>query len=152
VDVEEFDALFQAARARYARMDEPPDFKTFDLWQTTEQELASVEAILETRLPRDYREFMLRYGGGMFLFVDLYPVVSPTSGRDGLVEANRHDWSDPTFIVVAPVGSGDEWGFSSVDGICEDEVSFLDHEDGSRQFWAADFFEFLARTGLRPDR
>jgi hypothetical protein len=38
-----------------------------------------------------------------------------------------------------------------VDGVCEDEVSFLDHEDASRQFWAADFFEFLARTGLRPD-
>jgi SMI1-KNR4 cell-wall len=152
VDAEEFDAIFRAARSRHAATEALPEIKIFDFWRTTEQDLASVEAILEARLPRDYREFMLRYGGGQFLFLDIYPVISPSPGRDGLVEANRHSWSDPTFVAVAPVGSGDQWGFSLIHGVCQDQVSFLDHEDGQRSEEASDFFEFVARRGLLVDQ
>jgi SMI1-KNR4 cell-wall len=151
MDIDEFDGIFREVRASHATTEERTGFPVFDLWRATEPELASAELILGTRLPAAYREFMLRYGGGQFLFIDIYPIVA-RSGKniDGLVGANRHSWSDPSFVVVSPVGSGDEWGFSSADGVCEDRVSCLDHEDGSREVWASDFFAFVVRCGLSP--
>jgi SMI1-KNR4 cell-wall len=43
-----------------------------------EAQLAALENRLKTRLPDDYREFVLRYNGGVFR--DPYPFISPRHG------------------------------------------------------------------------
>ena len=144
----DFDALFREVRARREGMEQLPDVKLFDLWRATEEDLAGAETALGVSLPQKYKDFMLRYGGGQFLFLDLLPVVSPDGHAETLLEANRREVSGREFVVVAPVGTGDWWGFVSTGGACADQVSFLDHEDGSIQPEAEDFLEFVARHGL----
>jgi hypothetical protein len=53
------------------------------------------------------------------------------------------------LVAVAPVGTGDYWGFPVVDGRCLDEVWFHFHDAGDAELDASDFLEFVARRGLR---
>jgi hypothetical protein len=50
---------------------------------------------------------------------------------------------------VAPVGSGDMWGFVSRNGRCDNAVSFWHHEDDHIAFDSDDFLELLVSKGLR---
>jgi len=61
----------------------------------------------------------------------------------------KGEYAVPNFVAVAPVGTGDWWGFVSENGVCSEQVSFLDHEDGSVQFDSDDFYEFASEKGLR---
>jgi hypothetical protein len=148
MEITEFDALFQEVRARRAGMERLPEVRLFDLWRVTEEDLARAEEALGAVLPGKYKDFMLRYGGGQFLFLDLMPIVSPDVRVETLLDANRRETPGQEFIVVAPVGTGDWWGFVPKGGVCEEQVGFLDHEDGSIQRVALDFLEFVARRGL----
>jgi antitoxin YobK len=126
-------------RRRSASM--PADFEPFEFLTASDQELRRVEDELGAVLPAQYREFMMRYGGGEFLFLDLVPVGD-------LVSVNRFE-QVPDFVVIAPVGTGDSWGFDVSDGVCGDEVSFWFHDDRRREPDSADFLEFLSAKGLR---
>lgn len=147
--VEEFDALVGAVRAQRAATEQLPGVKLFDFWTASDGDLSAAELMLGTRLPEQYKYFMRRYGGGQFLFIDILPVVSPDGKVDDLLTVNQDDVTDPDFIAVAPVGTGDWWGFVSKDGVCEDRVCFWDHEDGHVDDAEPGFFELLARYGLR---
>ncbi|MFJ3901406.1 SMI1/KNR4 family protein [Streptomyces sp. NPDC090025] len=118
----------------------------------SEAELSEAEETLQAQLPGEYREFMKRHGGGMFLFLDLLPVVASDDQEDDLVRVNVAEFKDGNFVAVAPVGTGDWWGFSVVEGRCASQVDFWDHEDGQVQFAATGFLEFLAYEGLRVGR
>jgi hypothetical protein len=90
--------------------------RLFDSWVATDEDLDRAEAELNVRLPAKYREFMRHFGGGEFLFVDLLTV-------------NRDESPAAGFVAVAPVGTGDWWGFVYPD--------------------SSDFLEFMASKGLR---
>lgn len=125
----------------------PDGFQLFDQWRADEPALSRVEQTLSARLPAEYREFMTRVGGGMFLYVDLLPVVSSDPHEDDLLSVNDElKLSD--FVAVAPVGTGDWWGFRVSSGICDPEVSFWDHEDGSFSHSAESWLGFLVERGL----
>lgn len=150
MEVEEFEVLLlQGVRAARARRTLPEEFQAFDSWRASDADIDRAETELDTRLPEKYKEFMRRHGGGMFLFVDLLPVISPDGRAEDLIEVNRGRSRAASFMAVAPVGTGDWWGFSISDRVCEDAVDFLDHEDGTVTRWASDFLEFVARQGLR---
>ncbi|MEW1586885.1 SMI1/KNR4 family protein [Micromonospora vinacea] len=149
MNVEELDALVGAARAQRAAMEQLPGVTLFDFWTASDEDLANAEFVLATRLPEQYKDFMRRYGGGQFLFMDILPVASPDGRAEDLLAVNRFSMADSGFVAVAPVGTGDWWGFVSNDGICEDRVCFRDHEDGHVENAASDFFEFVAHQGLR---
>jgi hypothetical protein len=151
MEFEEFDALLAEVRARRVGQAPSPDIKLFDFWTASDEDLARAESALGSQLPARYKEFMRRYGGGQFLFVDLLPVISPDGRAEDVLTVNQ-DLSVGDFVAVAPVGTGDWWGFASENGVCEERVSFLDHEDGSIQEEASDFLEFVASRGLRHGR
>lgn len=152
VKLEEFEVHFSEARAQRAA---PGGLEVFDVFESrlaSEDEILEVEKGLRVRLPDEYKEFMKSYGGGMFLFVDLLPVVARADQRDDLATVNAAEFGNGNFIAIAAVGTGDWWGFSVVEGRCADQVDFWDHEDGQVQCAATGFLDFLAREGLRIGR
>ncbi|GAA1500271.1 hypothetical protein GCM10009827_005570 [Dactylosporangium maewongense] len=149
----DFDVLLRQALRRYAALERDGDVAVFDHWRATEADLVRVQRRLGVRLPEQYRGFLLRYGAGRFLFVELLPADEGRRWVETLVGANEPvDEHGSGFVAVAPVGTGDYWGFVVRDGICEDAVSFRYHEDGAVEPAADDFLEFVAAEGLRVGR
>ncbi|MER5918230.1 SMI1/KNR4 family protein [Streptomyces sp. NPDC001982] len=148
MELAEFAAILKSVRsARPGNF--PSGVQPFDCRLASDSEIRQVENELNVRLPEKYKEFMQRYGGGEFLFVDLLPLVSLDGRAEDVVGVNqREPWSND-FVAVSPVGTGDWWGFDAVDGVCGDEVYMRIFEDGSREVWACDFLEFVSRQGLR---
>lgn len=145
----DFDVLLQQALRRYAALERDGDVAGFDHWRATEADLSRVEQVLGVRLPVQYCRFLLRYGAGAFLFVELLPADEGRRWAETLLAANE---PGSGFVAVAPVGTGDYWGFVVRDGVCEDAVSFRYHEDGAVEPAADDFLEFVAAEGLRAGR
>ncbi|GAA4053639.1 SMI1/KNR4 family protein [Actinomadura miaoliensis] len=147
----EFEEILQAASTQRLGRNYPEEIQIFDSWRATDSELQRVESELGVQLPAKYKEFMRRHGGGVFMFVDLLPVVSPDGRVDDLITVNKGKIRAVGFVAIAPVGTGDWWGFSVAGHICSAEVHFLDHENESVTPSFADFFDFLIRKGLRVD-
>jgi hypothetical protein len=53
------------------------------------------------------------------------------------------------FVAVAPVGTGDWWGFRVQDGVCAEAVDFWFHDDDVFEPAGSDFLEFLVQQGLK---
>jgi hypothetical protein len=126
----------------------PAELLRFDLRRATPDEIQQVERELSAVLPPEYREFMLEYGGGEFMSVDLVPIRSDDPREPGLVEVNRRE-AVADFIVVSPVGTGDWRGFEVRDGVCDSKVAFWYHDTGEAEIEFTDFYEYLSRQGLR---
>lgn len=118
-----------------------------DLVPATEDEIAAFETGIGVRLAEQHCEFLREHGGGRLLFLDVCPVNGGAQSPEDLYSANSSvDASD--FVAVAPVGTGDYWGFTCRDGRCEEQVSFRDHESGAVTAEAEDFYSFLTRRGF----
>ncbi|MET9964978.1 SMI1/KNR4 family protein [Streptomyces sp. NPDC006356] len=152
MEFEEFEAHLAAARAKRAGLSSPEGFEVFERRVASEDDILAAEGALHVQLPDDYKEFMKRHGGGMFLFLDLLPIAGSDDQEDDLLKVNLREFAGVDFVAVAPVGTGDWWGFSVVDGRCAGQVNFWDHEDGRVQFAADSFLGFLVREGLRVGR
>jgi hypothetical protein len=150
MELEEFEVQLRAIRAARAGREYPPGFQLFDSLLASDEDLAIVETALRTRLPQKYKEFMRRFGGGAFLFLELLPARSEDGRLDDLLARNKGDFAVPNFVAVAPVGTGDWWGFVTSDGVCEEQVYFWDHEDGHVEPDCPDFLDFAARHGFHP--
>jgi hypothetical protein len=148
MEFEEFDELLERVRRTPAATPPDSDIKAFDFWVATDDDIRRTETQLGVRLPAQYKEFMRRYGGGAFLGVELIPMASPDSHEEDLVELNQVERLT-NFVAIAPVGTGDHWGFSVVNGACKDEVDFYTWETGDVSRAASNFLEFVARYGLR---
>lgn len=149
MEFEEFETHLAAARTKRAGLSSGEGFDVFEGRLASQEDLVAAERALRVQLPDDYKEFMKRHGGGMFLFLDLLPVSGSDDQEDDLVKVNLRDFADIAFVAVAPVGTGDWWGFSVTEGRCASQVSFWDHEDGSVQVEVDTFLGFVAREGLR---
>ncbi|MEU6769008.1 SMI1/KNR4 family protein [Streptomyces sp. NPDC046853] len=149
METEEFEACLQASRAQRAGVSHPEGFELFDSLKASDADIDRVERALGAKFPEKYKYFMKEHGGGGFVFLDVLPVVDPDGSSEDVLEVNGGESATQDFIAVAPVGTGDWWGFAVSEGVCLDQVEFLDHENGSRKAAASDFFEFLVREGLR---
>ncbi len=153
MDMPEFDALAEPLRRESAATEARYGMKAIDGFTATAAEIAAVEAALGVTLPDRYKAFMSRYGGGLFGFVELFPVAAVAGERiDDLLTVNDLEFPDRSFVAVAPVGTGDHWCFPVTAGRCHEEVWFHFHDDPAHEPIAADFLEFVAHHGLRPAR
>jgi hypothetical protein len=149
MEFEELEAQVESFRAERAGRQYPPGFQLFDSMSATDAEIAAAEVALGTHLPSKYKRFMQAFGGGVFSFVELLPVRSSDGRDEDLLSVNLGAFAVPNFVAVAPVGTGDWWGFVSENGACREQVAFLDHEDGAVQVKFGDFYEFVLAKGLR---
>jgi hypothetical protein len=110
----------------------PVYFELRDNTPITEQDWAASEHYLHTRLPLTYRQFTQTYGGGYFAFTTIY-----------LPLEHHHEWSisqlnleyrdiRENHILFSDNGCGDFYAFKSVNGVCNPEIYFFDHE---RELW-----------------
>lgn len=148
MDFDEFDAILNSVRASEIVARFPPEFQPFGFRRASDDEIAGAESALRVSLPSAYRQFMTRYGGGQFLFLDLLPVAATEPRIENLVGVNQAE-AIPGFIAAAPVGTGDWWGFEVREGSCDERVSFWYHDDKVVESKYPDFFEFLVDVGLR---
>ncbi|WP_327030667.1 SMI1/KNR4 family protein [Micromonospora sp. NBC_01740] len=154
MDLEEFDQHVQSLRTRAARsgFEEIEDFKVIEGLTASAEDITEAERALSATLPKQYKAFMMRYGGGQFGFLDLLPVPTAASAHhvDDVVSISQAEFPDGSFVAVAPVGTGDYWCFPVLGGRCSDEVWFHYHDTDDPTLEAPDFLEFVARRGIRP--
>ena len=148
MDFEQFENLLADVRGGSSVTGLPPEIQVFDFLPASEEDLARVESELGVALPAIYRQFMTRYGGGEFLFLDLLPALM-ADGEDLLTVNMSEGRRIRDFVAVAPVGTGDWWGFQCSDGESAEAVSFWFLDDDRFEFANADFLEFLVEKGLR---
>lgn len=111
MDIAQFDVLAESLREQSAASLTRYGFPLIEGRTATDDEVSQVETRLGVN---NYKAFMVRYGGGMFGSVELFPIVSRESDHDDdLLSVNDREFPDRTFVAVAPVGTGDHWGSSS---------------------------------------
>ncbi|MEV4703875.1 SMI1/KNR4 family protein [Actinoplanes sp. NPDC049316] len=131
-------------------MDLPEGFALFDELTATPVDLDRVERELAVTLPALYKEFLVRIGGGLFLFLDLLPAVAAEEFEEDLISVNTGPLRIHDFVAVAPVGTGDWWGFRVADhNRASGEVYLWTHDDNEFLEEAVDFLEFVSARGLR---
>ncbi|MEV4465791.1 SMI1/KNR4 family protein [Micromonospora echinofusca] len=149
MELAEFEALAEPLRQRSVAEQAQYGFSLIEGQTATQKEITSVERGMAVALPDKYKAFMMRYGGGEFGFVELFPIVPVPSPWDDLRTVNDREFPDRSFVAVAPVGTGDHWGFPVVDGHCHEQVWFRFHDAGDDELVARDFLEFIASYGLK---
>jgi antitoxin YobK len=75
MELAEFEALAEPLRRRPAALRADHGFALIEGHTATAREIASVERDMGVALPGKYKSFMMRYGGGAFGFVELFPVA-----------------------------------------------------------------------------
>ncbi|GGN20914.1 hypothetical protein FHR83_002076 [Actinoplanes campanulatus] len=149
MELTEFEALAEPFCREAAEQQARYGFNPIEGLTVTAAEIAAVERGMAVTLPDRYKAFLTRFGAGLFGFVELFPIV-PVPGRyDDLRTVNDQEFPDRDFVVVAPVGTGDHWGFPVVAGRCQEQVWFHYHDVDDDELVAADFLEFLAEQGLK---
>ena len=150
MNFQEFETRLEEVRA--SRAGAAGEFALFESVIATSADLERVEAELRVSLPAVYKDFLRRLGGGSFLFLDLLPAVAPDDSDEDLLTVNTGEWKIPDFIAIAPVGTGDWWGFRVAhENRCSDAVYLWSHDDGELIPESADFLDFVAAKGLSKD-
>ncbi len=94
----------------------------------TPDEVALIEAEVKlgANLPTDYKKFILEYGGGYFVFSNVFSLEGGSDWH--LVDQNyKYGAIRDGHVLVSENGSGDFYGFKIVDGVCEPKIYFYDH-------------------------
>lgn len=137
---DEFEALVAERMAR-----RPHWFELDRDGPATDEELAQLESNLGAQLPRQFRDFLLSHGAGMFAFLK---VLGPKRGTGWEVSAHRHGLP-VDFVPVADLETGDFYGHRVVDRRCDDEVTIWDHETGAiRPTQFDDFYSLVVAVAL----
>jgi hypothetical protein len=150
MDLAEFEALAEPLLRKSVAEQAKYGFTLVDGYTVTADEIRGVEQEMAVGLPDKYKAFMMRYGGGVFGFVELFPVAPVPVGTDNLRTLNDREFPDRSFVAVASVGTGDHWVFTVIAGRCSEQVWFRFHDAGDDELVAQDFLEFVANCGLQP--
>jgi hypothetical protein len=138
MNLAEFEALAEPLRRKSAAVQAQHGFALIEGQTATAEEIANVELDMAVVFPDNYKAFMMRFGGGTFGFVELFPIGATVVGHDDLGTVNDREFPDRSFLAVAPVGTGDHWGFPVIGGRCHDSVRFHFHDAGDDEPVAAD--------------
>lgn len=148
MDFEQLGSRVDEVMARHRSLGLPDEIAPINCIQATAEEISQAERALGVRLPEQYKQFMLRYGGGSFASLDILPAVASGGFYGDLISVNREEIFAVPFIAVAPVGTGDWWGHQVLESECREQVSFYSFEDRTAVAKYRNFLEFIAREGL----
>lgn len=142
MNLSEFDARISRAAEEnpvwFALERDPP---------ATELQVARAQEAAGIEFPEEYKQFLARFGGGLFAFSNIFS-VSPES-EWFVVERNRAaGFLGGDFLAVSENGVGDHYGFVRGGG---GRVYFFDHETRERiETNFANLFEYLDHVALTP--
>ena len=95
----------------------------------SDEEIHSTESELEAKLPDQYVRFLKKYGGGDFCYARILSVNA--GDMMNIVLTNRKYLDGMKFIAFNDDGTGGYYGFLLKDGMCSDDVYYLDPDDDS---------------------
>lgn len=110
------------------------------------EEISRFQQEYGVRLPEQYIQFVLRYGGGYFGYTVLYSL-----DRGSPFYLGAHNTKEPgELLFIGENGCGDSYAFCVREGRCSEAVVLWEHEEG-RVLPAAfsDLFDYLIKTGLK---
>ncbi len=139
--LEEFRHIYDGARREHPRR-----FQINSEEKPQDGDLKTAERDLNAKLPAVYVEFLFEFGGGDFVFANVFS-VKPNS-RWNIVDQNRKQegYLPRRFIAVSDDGTGGLFGFLCSDGICENGVRYWDHETRElSDVLYYDLYEYLAK-------
>jgi hypothetical protein len=138
---EEFRELVTRVRAEhpvwFALESDPP---------ATPAEIRTAEKLLGVTLPREYKEFVAEYGGGLFAMANVY---SCSEGSEWNIAAMSKEFplSGQRLLAVGDNGCGDAWVVRiDESGRCTEGIYFWEHgvrEVGSKPAYDG-LFGFVA--------
>ena len=113
-----------------------------------ETAVTEAEMKLGAKLPIDYKNFILEYGGGYFAFSNVFSLEERSDWN--LVDLNyKYDAIRNGHVLISENGSGDFYGFKFVNGVCEPRIYFYDHEV---ETWCesphSNLFDYLEKFAL----
>lgn len=117
----------------------------------SEDELQEAEVQLQVELPSEYREFLRKFGGGLFAFSNIFS-VAPGSDWNIIGKSKEAGLDEIGFLPVSENGVGDFYGYCCRDCQCTSELYFFDHETGRVQpSHYSNLFDYVAEVGLRQE-
>lgn len=112
------------------------------------KEIKLVEKYYNVVFPKSYKEFLIQYGGGYFAFIIVYSLdeQSPFYIKNNVsIEFVNNN----NFFPIIDFATGDLAGFKVDNGICEDSIVFYSHEDNNISNSKLNFYDVLAKYGLK---
>ncbi|QPB85097.1 SMI1/KNR4 family protein [Pseudoalteromonas rubra] len=110
--------------------------------------LAEAEDKLGAKLPVDYKNFILEYGGGYFAFSNVFSLERRSDWN--LVDLNeKYKAIRNGHLLISENSSGDFYGFRLVDGVFEPRIYFYDHEvETWEESPYSNLFDYLEKFAL----
>jgi len=131
-----------------AKIDHPVWFGMESDVSPDEAAVTKAEMKLGAKFPADYKKFIYEYGGGYFAFSNVFSLENGSEWN--LVNQNcKYDAIRDGHLLISENGAGDIYGYKVVDGVCEREIYFYDHEE---ETWQASpygtLFDYLEKFAL----
>ncbi|MBT2644786.1 SMI1/KNR4 family protein [Bacillus sp. ISL-41] len=115
----------------------------------TDSEIAKSEKQLSVSLPKEYKLFIKKFGGGYFAFTNIFSVsdsewnIIQQNNEINLINSHK-------FIAVSDNEIGDYYGFEIKSGICSPKVKFYNHEINQvEETEYDDLYQYLFNVGLK---
>ncbi|CAG1023198.1 hypothetical protein MTYM_02264 [Methylococcales bacterium] len=114
----------------------------------TEGDVRMAEKRLGAQFPKDYRDFLLKFGGGYFGLSKVFS-VQPDSDWN-VIDINLGAKAlQEGYIAISDNETGDYFGYKIIEGICEPWIYFYDHEEDKwKKTEFCNIFEYLKKYGL----
>jgi hypothetical protein len=145
MDFDVFSAVVEETRLRY-----PVWFGLDSDPRGTDEDIRIIEGQLSVILPEEYKRFVKTYGGGYFVFTNIFSVnedsdwhITERNIAIGLLQSRN-------FLAVSENEVGDYYGFQVEDGVCNPSVMFYDHElNQVEDTGYKNLYEYLLIVGLK---
>ena len=112
----------------------------------SEKDISKFEEQYKIQLTEKYKQFLLKYGGGLFGYANLYSLDKGSS----FYLLNYNDIPLMKILFIADNGCGDYYALKVVETKCQDAILFYEHDTGilcDTKFF--DIFEYLVSVGLK---
>jgi len=112
----------------------------------SEKDIVEFEKQYNVLLTEKYKQVLLKYGGGFFGYANIYSLDK----KSHFYILNNNPFPLSDILYIADNECGDYYFLKIVDGICQDNIFFYNHEiDNVSNTKFSDIFEYLAEVGLR---
>jgi len=116
----------------------------------TEEDIQETEVKLGIILPQAYRDFVKKYGGGDFGYIDIF-----SANKKGYWYIVKHNqdfkhYLPKDFIAISDDQTGGYYGYKIVNHQCDEQVCYWHYDGGfDSKVVYSNIFEFIIDVGLR---
>jgi len=114
-----------------------------------EEGLVEIEEDLKVKFPKEYKDFIFEYGGGYFAFSNIYSLEKKSCWNIADLNHTYNGIRD-NYLLFSENECGDFYGFKVVDGFCQSNIYFYDHEEDKWESTSySNLFEYLKAVAFK---